>query len=427
MQPIIINKAKRIIATSGGEKLFLLWLVLLPFSTITHSLTGVVAIDKLIAVPLLIIGCIRALHTKIRTKSMLIYLIFCALYAFSSNIALIDDYSVFFQEFLQISINLGYFMIPTLYIYNRDILVKVNTIMIFLAMIGCISAFLVAVGVVTLPYQRFEASRLGIEGLPKAIGVFPSYGNLAQILAYAMLLWLIDRTVKNQIDRLTNIKQNYGSILFISAIMGLVGTQSRNVLFTCIITLAAGYIIKKCTIGSWRYIKGIPAILLASVMILGPTIFILGPSIFERIASLGGAGAETTALGRLSQYEVAITYYDKYPVFGVPSKELVRSNYSLDYVHSLWIGTLVRGGIVTLSVQVVWFLMVATGLRAHLRNKDTDCTFIVLAAFFVGVMNAVSFYPAMRTYMYWTIFGVVASVRNFRSTSVMIKPVRTQR
>jgi len=152
MQPIIINKAKRIIATSGGEKLFLLWLVLLPFSTITHSLTGVVAIDKLIAVPLLIIGCIRALHTKIRTKSMLIYLIFCALYAFSSNIALIDDYSVFFQEFLQISINLGYFMIPTLYIYNRDILVKVNTIMIFLAMIGCISAFLVAVGVVTLSY-----------------------------------------------------------------------------------------------------------------------------------------------------------------------------------------------------------------------------------------------------------------------------------
>ena len=101
---------------------------------------------------------------KDRQKTVVICLFFVSLFLASKNIHFYNSNELFFGSMLEDCINLCFYLIPVLYIRSLKILRNVNAMVLCIALLSGLSAFLVSVGVVTLPMDRFEASppRLGL-------------------------------------------------------------------------------------------------------------------------------------------------------------------------------------------------------------------------------------------------------------------------
>jgi len=334
-------------------------------------------------------------------------MLFAVMFLFFSNLSLASNTLLLWPQVGAMAVNMGYFLIPLLFIRDVNFLKTTFGIVIIITLIGCLSAFFVSTGLLTLPYERFEDSRLGVESLRKSIGLLGSYGNMAQLCAYTVLLTMV--LPKKEYLFGYGAKKVKTLIIF-SILLGIIGTQSRNIILGIFVAMIALYFVRLVSTKSGSQRSMMVISLFSGFIVSGVIIGISLPYIYDFISSLGGSGAKTTAEGRLSQYEVAFEVFRESPFLGLDASEYLRKGYLIDHVHSLWIGLAARGGILTLLVFIFWLYWSLKGAYKALEEQEKTRYSMIVIAYFATLFVAVSFYPAHRVYLFWLMFGIASSL-----------------
>ena len=387
------------------NKLFYVWLVLLPFGYQISGYTGVIEPDKAIALLLLVIGLIALFcFSEYRRNHIAVFMLLAIVLLVSKNISLFD--SELYWMFLWNDANkITYFFIPLLFINNIDTFRYVGWIVVFIAIVGCISAFLVSMGLVTLPVSLPVEYRLS--WLPRAKGVFLSTGNLAQYLSFAFA-WVI--IAPGIADKKQKFIQMARWVFFISLTMGLLATQSRNILLVLIISFfVLWWLIKNRSISSNTMV-----VILVSFGVLVFIPLIAGISFYfseltDIVASAGGKYAESSINSRFVQYSVALDIIASHPFFGADVEIYKQVGPIILRIHNMWLQLLANGGIVTTLMMAFLIMRLISGVRiaAHVKEKSDEAIVVVvyIAAMFVAVM----FYIGADK-MFWALLGIASAL-----------------
>ncbi len=214
--------------------LFLFWL--LSFPLYLFDVLGSLSMDNLLTPLLLFLSplCLFGDRSESRSHLATILVVTGLLFA-SQTVRFMGDSEIFKQRSWELFKLYSYFLLPILYVRDYSFLKKVNLAMVVITLAGALSAFLVAAGALNLHITRFEDSRLGIAGIPKSIGFFTNYGDIAILFSYTLMLVLF--TPRAVWPSLFSSKMARFAILA-CLLLGLVGNQSRNVVLSLV--LAAG-------------------------------------------------------------------------------------------------------------------------------------------------------------------------------------------
>jgi len=356
-------------------------------------------------------------------KKKLLLLIYVFVFFMMRNISFIDDATVFTELIWRDAIVFGYFALPVLYIDNLKRVDFASKLISVNAVVGCVSAFLVAFSILELPYERFSESRIGFESIRKSIGVVTAYGDVTQLAAFFLLLGLFmpDKILpagKKMTRRFIKL-----SVLLI-IIMGLIGNQSRSYLLSLIFAYGVALFF------SYRSKRTVNTLLIdvmaiLAVVIMIPLMLFMLSDIVSSLAGMGGGEAMGSAGARLGQYEMAFSLIRENPLFGVGSEFYMRSGNFTHGVHNLWLGQLTRGGIVSVTLLLVLMINIFRQCVA-LFNIDAAIGYAkVLIGYLAAVFMSTLFYPADSD-IFWALLGMATSiiyVLNDKKNAVVKKSV----
>ena len=385
--------------------LFAIWFLLLPFTIITSIYLGVTAIDKQMA-PVLIVFWIMLYmsgrYSFDRQKLKIIALAFS--FFFARNLSLINDTPLLLSVMWEEAIRFGYFCLPILFINNINRIKTAGLLISINATVGCVSAFMVALGLLTLPYERFSDSRIGF-GIQKSIGLFTSYGDLAQYAAFFIVIAIF---APSTLVSGKNKKKLFVISAIVIIIMGLIGNQSRSYLLSVVIALLMGalfYYRSKNKINStlFNIVLGWAGILFASIVI-----FTLA-DIINLLSNMGGSQAQGTAEARLSQYKMAFDLIRQYPIFGVDSAFFAKYSGYIHGIHNMWLGQLARGGVVSTLILLSLLFMIFKYSLSSLSNPQKNQYTIAPIGYIFAVFVSTLFYPA-DSFLFWTLLGMNAAI-----------------
>lgn len=383
-------------SSTGLKLLFLIfsgWVLLLPFTVINSIYLGV-PIDKVMAPVLIMSWGVLMILGKARLSKDKYYMILLAvLFFFVRNISFIDSLAVYKASMWEDAIFLGYFCLPILYIDNLRKIKIASKLIAINATVGCISAFLVALGLLRLPYERFSMSRISL-GIDKSIGLISAYGDLAQ-LSVCFLLLAVFIPVSLMAKKKLLLRVSAFSIV----LMGLIGNQSRSFLLSVVTALFATYLF------SLRSKKVKDTIIFDTALVFLAFIFLSFVAIFftdiiNLLSGLGGAQAQQTAAGRLLQYQMAFDFIKEYPLLGVTSE--VFSGYSeyIHGIHNMWLGQLTRGGIISTMILFGMLVMVYRYSISLLKVNEAKSYAVVIIGYIFSVLVSTLFYPADSS-LFW--------------------------
>ncbi|MDZ7753988.1 MAG: O-antigen ligase family protein [Gammaproteobacteria bacterium] len=384
--------------------LFFIWLLSLPFRT--FSLVGDLSLDNMLTPFLIIVWLTRHLFLQEPFRAylirfsipiflMLAYLSLMHLRPMGSEetaaARLIDEIKI-----------LTYFLIPIFYVTDHVRLQIANGTIVFQALIGGASALAASLGFIEFANVRFEESRLGIDELPKAIGLYGSYGDLALLYGYALVVILF-----GQVPRLLPAGKAFltRGILSISLIIGWLGSQSRNVLLTSLIAIAC-YLILRSLYRQDSHKRALSGIILLSVALFGVGgIYYFSEAIYELIATLGGSGAARTVQSRVDSYTVAQALIKDSPIFGVGVAEYQRYGEILDGLHNMWLSIWALGG-VGAPICLLFLLLLGAKVAHRFAILEKSKEAIMIVVLIICILQATQFYVAKNSQALWVMMGV---------------------
>lgn len=374
---------------------------MLPYTLFTTSAIGI-ATDKVMAPILLLLWLGLYATGNYRLDSAKIKILLIAfLFFFFRNISFVTHPSILKGVIWLDAINFGYFCLPILYINNLKRIHIANKMVAASAIGGCVSVFLVALKLLTLPHERFSQSRIGFEEIEKSVGLFTSYGDLAQYAAFFLLLAIVIPTtlISSPKIRLLVRIAAVGVIL-----MGLIGCQSRSYLLSQVIAVVS------VTVLSFRNTGKGGGILfpttMAFVSIIGLAVL---PFIFDDIVTLlsglGGAQATATAETRLQQYAVAFAVIRESPILGIGADFFVANPTFAHAIHNFWLGQLVLGGIMSTSLLMMMLIAIWNRAMKLLKYASTKPYALVSSGYMIALLVSTQFYPADSS-LFWSLLGI---------------------
>lgn len=394
------------------SKLFLLWIFLLPFHGI--PIVGSLALDSMLAPLVILLSLVSRYPSAIdgyqyigRVRNLRVICFYIIVYVSCFIPSIFQSDELLWVRAWDLLISIGYFILPILYIRDIVFLRKVNSLIIMLTIIGCVSVFLVSVGVLELSYTRFEDSRIGLSWLPKSVGLFSNYGDLALLIAYTLLLTFWVEKDKYFFG--------YGSkkvktIILLIMLAGLLGSQSRNVLLTSLVAIAAYYlVVKMYTSGRSRNSYG-GIVLLFFIFISTIIAIVFWGSIVAWISSLGGQNAAQTANTRLDTYVVAWNLLKASPLFGLDYKTYIANAALIDGLHNMWLGLALHGGMIVVLAFILMYINIFFKTVWRISHSVIGNEAAISAAFLISILVAVSFYVADRSVVFWFLLGLASSV-----------------
>lgn len=387
--------------------LFYLWLALLPLSWVIAAYVSVIAPDKMLAPLLMLLGAMSTIGmTRTRVAQVAGYGALALFLLLVKHISFIGSGSVYSGLMWDDAVKLGYFLIPLLCVRTMDHFHRSGWIMTWIAVAGCVSAFLVSVGLLTLPVERFEASRLGVDTLRKAVGLFPSYGDLAQFLAFAVL-WVIVAPGVN--DRKGLFLRAMRFVVAASVILGVLGAQSRNVVLSLLVALAALWLLRHLQRVGHRARSAVALGLTGAVLILGGTVAFFAMDIIGMLAGVGGDFARNTANARLEQYRVAWEIVSVSPIFGADTATYLRMGEFIEGIHNIWLRLAAHGGLLAVLVMLLLLTKVYLGFRQAARVAAKSEETLVVTGYFTALLVSTLFYVGMGE-MFWALLGVAVAL-----------------
>ena len=99
----------------------------------------------------------------------------------------------------EIAKNMLYFVLPILFITTESDMKRGSMAMIALMAMGSITALMSSLDLVTFDFARQAESRVELAYLPKSVGLFTAYGDMALLISLALLLAVGIRTYKSVI------------------------------------------------------------------------------------------------------------------------------------------------------------------------------------------------------------------------------------
>jgi len=387
------------------DKLFILWLLLLVFGHQLTAYTGVASPDKLITPFLILMGLIALFQSpESRMKRAIPLMLLVFLLLLIKNLSFMGLNDVYSSLMSQDLVNFGYFFVPFLCITNMHIFRRTGWLIVVIAIIGCVSPFLVSIGLISLPIGWFEDSRIG--GLLKTKGLFLSNGDLVQYITFAAA-WVI--LAPGIINKKSKSLRFIRIVLFTSIILGLLGTQSRNVL----LSLFVGLFVLWWLIKSGVFTSGQKTIVIFGFsfgfMILLVITAIFSAESYDTLVAAGGESAKRTAETRLSQYSVAWDIITTYPLLGADLETYITKGHLIGYIHNIWFRMLAHGGIITALVLLLLLVRTFSGIRSAARISEKSDEAMVVTAYFASMFVALLFYVALGL-MFWSLLGVAAAL-----------------
>jgi len=385
--------------------IFAIWFLALPFTVITSYYFGVIAIDKILAPALLILWASLLPFGYYRLtpgKLSILFIAFC--FFLIRNISFIDNTALFYSLLWEDAVHFGYFCLPILYINNLNNIKTSGKLISVNATIGCVSAFMVAIGLLTLPYERFSQSRIGFD-IQKSIGLFSSYGDLAQYAACFIVMAIFAPSM------LISAKRQKTLLVitaFIIIIMGLIGNQSRSYFLSLIVAVflsALFYYFSGKRINRILFNLSFAGIGIGTVSLVA----YLFTDIVKLLSSLGGSQAEATAHGRLKQYQMAFDFIREYPVMGVDSAVFSKHSEYIQGIHNMWLGQLSLGGFVSAFILAGLMLQIFNTASKLLYNPQVKEYAIMSIGYIFATLTATLFYPA-DTSLFWALLGMNAAI-----------------
>lgn len=372
-----------------SEWLFVIWVASLPF--VDFYIIGELSIDNLL-VPVLFVAFLLSAKKIGQVgwgRLVVVGLIYIVGSAFDHRI--IQGGIVPFTSLLwQFTRDASYFFLPLIFITRKEVFPFVNAAVIWVALCGMVSAFLVSLGLLRLEHVRMEASRIGIEALPKVTGVLENFGDVAILSAFAILAALIYEKRELPFKLSTRFGKTF---IFVGLFLGLLGTQSRNILLTMIVAIMAFFFFAKlANVKRSRrqgYLIGAFMLLLVGAAIVG---FFL-PAIMNVLTTMSGGEAAQTALGRLESYLDALALANEAFLSGIQYNTLTKAMLATG-IHNFWLGLLLRGGLINVLAVLTLIVIGFRGvLRVLMREPHSKDMMLIGSLVFVFLCSTL-FFPA---------------------------------
>lgn len=395
------------VVQSLQKKLFVLWLLLLPISWVVASHISIVAPDKMLAPLLIVLGVASVFRAPPeRTARVVVFGALIVLLLLVKQLSFMGSGSIYWVLIWDDMVKFGYFMVPVLCIRDLSQFHKTSWVVTLIAIAGCISAFLVSIGLLTLPVERFEESRLGVESLRKAIGLFPSYGDLAQYLAFAVLWVIVSPGRQRSSDKKIKVMRY---LVAVSVVVGLLGTQSRNVLLSLLVALAVLWMYTRLERAGVRVKTGLILGLTGVFIVFMGVIAVFASDIVNALSGLGGQYAQNTAMARLDQYALAWKIISASPLLGADLTTYQQLGTFIEGIHNMWLRLTAHGGLLSVLVMAVLLVRVFYGVRDASRVPEKATYAKVATGYLAALVVAVEFYVGMGE-MFWVLLGIVASL-----------------
>lgn len=386
--------------------LFVVWVISVPFRR--YSVVATYSVDNLLAPILCLLAILlpRLRDQRVALKRVAVLLWVVALYGVYSATKLFKFFGnhdlLMSQGWLLVRDGF-YFFVPMLYIRDLWSFRVMKRLIIFLAMVGALSAFLVAIGVLTLEVERFAESRLGEEWLPKSVGLFSNYGDLSILYGFVAVL-----LISHGREQLSLMGGRFAKgLIWVGLLLGLIGSQSRNMLFGTLIAMMVYWI--------WRRLEGargsqrftVVVLFFSGGLVLLGIIAVFGGQFVDTVSTLGGAAAAHTAQGRLESYMQALKLIAVEP-FGLSYQSYLKWAGLADYIHNMWLRLLLNCGMIGMAVvAALYWLAFKGGNRAPQPPVQAAEPALVVAST-AAVFVAVEFYGGLSDIM-WVMLGTLIS------------------
>jgi O-antigen ligase len=270
-------------------------------------------------------------------------------------------------------------------------------------------------GWLTLPYERFSSSRFEL-AVQKSIGLFSSYGDLAQFVAYFMLLaFFVPASLFATHQRKGRMLIYLVAIAVI--VIGIIGNQSRSLVLSL---LAAIFMAK---IFQYRTKSRTNRLAFNMLFIsIATSAAAVATALLSRITTflgrMGGGQAEQTAMSRLDQYQYALKVIDAYPILGAEGSYYRRFEIAIDGIHNMWLGQLARGGFASALLLFILLLIIFRASLKLLNDPHAKQYGLVAIGYMFALLAATLFYPA-NSALFWALLGTnTAILATLKSSSL---------
>lgn len=377
--------------------LFALWLLSLPFYR--YSVFGTYSLDNLLA-PVVCLAAIflpRLQDSRIQTQRIRVIVLvsICYLvYVTAGLIAWIGGSDMFWSRAWQSLRDGLYILAPLLYIRDCWSWNMTKGMVVVCTLVAAASVFMASTGLIEFEVVRFETSRVGIEWLPKAIGLFSSYGDVAMLYGFTVVVLITHRR-----DELCCGMGHLWFRLMAAAVLmlGVAGSQSRNVVLSTLAALGAYYVLVRFRKAKANLRLVMAVFILLSALLAGAVLVLFGGDLVEGVSGWGGENAYQTAHTRLESYRQAIELITAEPFFGVSLATYKTWGGLVDGIHNMWLRVLLQRGyfgfVALAAIFVLAFRCGMGGLSS--RSTDYDRESQLALAALTAIAVAVEFYPGL--------------------------------
>lgn len=386
-------------------KLFYLWLFILPFGYQFTGYTGITEPDKIVGLLLLAIGVLSFIGRPPQRQQEILFLMFLAVLLLIIKTLSVLGSSLYLSQIWVDSNKIAYFIIPLLYLNSLDRVYKAGWLVVFMAVAGCLSAFMVSMEFIKLPISVPLEYR--ISWLPRAKGLFLSTGNLAQYIAFAIAWVVVAPGVEDKNSKLLR----YTRIgFFIALSLGLLATQSRNVFLVIVVTLAGLWYLRysKTATGSIKTLVTVVLLVGGLVTFLVVAVF-YGGDVVNTVAGAGGDYAQASAFSRLKQYSIAWEVIRASPLLGANPDAYRQYGEIINHIHNMWLQLFANGGAISVIIMLIILVKVYQRIRRDSWNVAKSDIVMVANVYFLGMLVSVMFYIGMDK-MYWVLLGIAAAI-----------------
>jgi len=276
---------------------------------------------------------------------------------------------------------------------------------IIIAIIGSVSTLMASTGVISFSHERFAQSRIGFDFLPKSIGLFPAYGDMAFLLSFTAVFLLVNR---NSFKTVGKMCIRY--LILLAIILGIISLQSRNVIITMAVSLTMAIILRYWVKYSRKWAGKLYTLIFISGIASILTLNILGEQIIHLMESIGGTHeAIGTVKARLEQYSFGWSLVKDHMLFGADPDIQDKFTRGIYFIHNLWLKELVAGGMPALLIMLIIYLKaIATQVRTGVQAPESSWV-IPLLSMLIGGLIGTQFYPS-GTPIFWVLLGVSSSI-----------------
>lgn len=385
------------------------WILSLPFYH--YSLVGSLSLDNIISPLLFVLVVARILiGAQVLSREQLTNITLAGaiilIYLLMHTANLLGTQQAVWSSAFGIAKNMLYFMLPILVVNSERDLKRFSVAMIPVMMIGAGSALMSALGIVSFEFARQAESRIHLDYIPKSVGLFTTYGDMALLIALALLLALGGRSHKLGFARMRLL---VGLLVIVAALIGIVSMQSRNMVFTALVAICAYYLV-----GYWRrrgagWVFKLYASLLSTVAAAVFAIVLFSGPLIDWVEGLGGTGeAAATVHARLEQYQFGWSLVEDRILFGADPAIYEQNELAITFIHNMWIRELVQSGLLGI-IAVVIFYYRALGNQVTRLQADASSIARIYIAVIIGSLISSQFYPG-NTPVFWVIMGLATAL-----------------